>query len=672
MSDLKSKLEPGFDSMDYTNLWGREFTLTGSHLGDHKDFEKGLPNGLFYKQYTGIGATRCELEAERHSIIVFPYIKLAWEKYENYSSFFVGTRPDGVKVTEEDIANEILNKGHNEFFKFCVVANSIEKVIEGIKLGGMDPYKDFFLVLDEVEVLQLQSGLRDSLPICMEYFLKFEKKCMVSATMIKFNNKEINQLDAYTVDLSWDNTKEIEILRYDVDPHIAVANELVTQLNEEKVNERKEKVFIGLNSTKGINEMISIFEQAGHTDIAVLCSDTSKDSFDSKYTKEILNKKLPSRINLATNAYWSGIDIEELYHPYAISLNTRLHHFFTIENLIQFIGRCRKSKNYPVKLILPSEIRSDFTISAVNAEKRLKDLEYFISSIDIKIESKKDQKTIKQALSESKGGLIYKSIDGTPKPNWLLGDFETYRESVVRKLKNNGKGYLTELRGGYFKVIKYETKEIDVKLLPESGEIIQEKKLDVFLTHLNENYSDFRLLAQIEKFWSEEIRVAAFWYLFGRKLFKEEAEAKKLAQKLVENSKNCVLISKVLLEGIRFYTYHHSEYLKFEAGLLGGQKGFYTGKKFIEAISPWQKHFPITFKSSKNGSFFLRYFYDLEPKNSGGVNRFNMKKDGGISPFFADFKYCIAVMVNLCAEPKPSFKLSKENMSAKYLVNFEF
>lgn len=31
MSDLKSKPEPGFDSMDYNDLWSREFPLTGRY-----------------------------------------------------------------------------------------------------------------------------------------------------------------------------------------------------------------------------------------------------------------------------------------------------------------------------------------------------------------------------------------------------------------------------------------------------------------------------------------------------------------------------------------------------------------------------------------------------------------------------------------------------------------
>lgn len=668
--DLKKK-----ESTHFWNLIEKEFTLNSRHLSDIKEMSDGLPNGVFYKRYTGIGATRCELEANRHSILVFPYIKLALEKAQNYGAFYVGSNPNNSKsaekITPEDISSAIRNRAKPGFLKFCVVADSIEKVIKGIELSGMNPYKDFMLVLDEVEVLQLQSGLRDSLPVCMEYFLKFENKCLVSATMIKFNNAEINKLDSYSVELGWDNTKEIEVYRYEVDPHIALANELVDQFNEEKKGNRKEKVFIGLNSTNGIKEMISIFEQAGYDDIAVLCSENSSDNFDPKYTKEITGKVLPSRINLATSAYWSGIDIEELYIPYAVSLNTRLHHLFTIENLIQFSGRCRKPKNYPVKLLLPSDIKSDFSLDAISAEKRLKDLEDFISSIEVKIESKKDQKAIKLALSKSKGGLIYKSIDGSPKPNWLLGDFEAYRANVIRKLKDNGNDFLTEV-GEYFKITKSEIKEVEMEIHPESAEIMQEKKLDIFLSHLNENYSDFRLIAQIEKFWSEEIRVAAFWYLFGRKLFKDEDEALKLAKRLVENKKKCVLISKILLEGIRFYSYHQSDYKGFEASLIGNQKGFYDGDSFNQHIKHWSKHFPETIKSSTNSSFFLKYFFEIEPKKSGGKNRFNMKPFGGISPFFNRSNYCKKVLDSLGTEPKPSQKLSKMNFSAKYIINYQF
>lgn len=662
------------ESTHFWNLIKNEFTLNSRHLSDIKEMSEGLPDGIFYKRYTGLGATYCELKAERNSILVFPFIKLAWEKHQNYDSFYVGTRPDGAKITEDEIADFIKVNPEGQPIKFCVVAESIDKVIDGIKKAGMDPFSEFFLVLDEVEILQTQVGLRKNLPVCFEYFLEFKKKCLVSATMIQFTSKEISKLDTYTVDVTYEIKNPLKIQRYKGEPHLSLANELVKQIENGEINSTK--ILIGINSTKAISQMISIFEKAGITDLSVLCGDGSQDNFEKKYTsKRIVKKELQAQINFATSAYWNGIDIEERFIPYAISLNTRFHHQFTYENIIQFIGRCRKPKNYPATLILPESIREDFNIDPIKAVDRVNDLNHLIQNIEENIRSKNDREVINKALTDSSEGLIFKSIkNGKPKVNELLGDFELYREQTIERLAENGKLLIKNLKS-YFHLQDLGLSEIQLEVEPDSNEVLLEKKLINFLSQLDEEYSDFKLIDHIEKHWVPSIKVAAFWFLFGRKVLKDEKKGKDLAEKISQDKKYSIFISNILLDGIRFYTYHQAEFNRFIGSLKGNRKGKMKGDAFINYSQKWKYHFPHIFNSDKSlsrkGSSFLKYFFELEPKKTGGKDNFDLNMPGGPKPFFFYSKYGLKVMENLGKENKPETKLSKKNLSAKFVINYE-
>lgn len=665
--------EDGIEEKDWKDLMNKTFYLSGEHLDSIKELKNGLPNGIFYKYHTGLGATYTEFKANRNSIIVFPYIKLAWEKHQKYDSFYVGTRPSKEKVTEEEIADFIKEQEKGKNIKFCVVAESIEKVINGIIKAGQDPFKDYFLVLDEIEILQMQSGLRKSLPICFEYFLKFDNKCLVTATMLKFSNPEILKLDKYFIEVLYDKKQPLDVIRFKGEPHISLANKIIEDLQNPEYHKENYKILIGLNSTKAILQVISVFEKAGITDIAVLCGDSSLHNFDKSNTKEISKDGiLPSVINIATSAYWNGIDINERFIGYAVTLNSEFHHRFSIENLIQFNGRCRKKKNYPTTLILPETLDFPKEKEVVSTQKRYEDFQNLLEYIDTNIESKLDKKNIQTALIESKGQLFYKNIKGKIEPNYLYFDFELYKEKTLNLFENNGDGFLNELIH-HFDIDKKGVVTQSINFEADDDKIILEQKLPNFLSQLDENYSPFRLIDHIEKHWLSSIRVAAFWYLFGRKFFKDEKRAKELAVKFSENDKDCISISNCVLDGIRLAIYHNYEFMQFKELTVKGtnRKSNITGKEFTEAILPLKNHFPHIFTGkqiSKNGSNFLKYFFNLEPKNIGGVNRFKIKSENDLIPFFADSKYALAVIESLNKNPKSKGGISKGHHNPEQVI----
>lgn len=654
---------------------GLEFQNKIYIKGDNLDLPEGLPNGLLYKFYTGIGATYAEFHAKRNSLIVFPYIKLAWEKHLKYDSFFVGTKPDKKKIKEEDITDYLKQHEKGKNVKFCVVAESIEKVINGIKQAGQDPYKDYFLVLDEIEILQMQSGLRDSLSKCFDCFLEFDKKCLVSATMLSFSNPKILSLDRYFVEVHYDKKQPLDIIRFEGgEPHISLVNKIIDDLKSPEYLKEESKILIGLNSTKAILQVISVFEKAGIKDISVLCGIGSRHNFHESNLKEISKDGfLPSKINIATSAYWNGIDINERFFGYAVTLNSEFHHRFSIENLVQFVGRCRKKRNYKTTLVLPETLDFPKEKEVISTQKRYEDFQNLLKYIDKSIESKIDKKKIQSALVESKDQLFFKNLKGKIEPNYLYFDFEVYKEKTLKLFEDNGEGFLNELNY-HFNIDNKGVISQSINFESDDEKTILEQKLPNFLSQLNKSYSNFSLIEHIEKHWLSSVKVAAFWYLFGRIFFNDEVKAKELAVKFSKNESDCISISNCILDGIRFFIYHKTEYLEFKSMILNAKnrKSNISGKGFISAIMPFKHHFPNLFSGnqiSKNGSNFLEYFYQLELNIvKGDVKKFKIIQESALKPFFVDSKYAMSVINNLSKGRKSQFGVSKKEHRAEHII----
>lgn len=597
--------------------------------GEYLELEEGLPNGLLYKYYTGLGATYSEFKSNRHSIIVFPYRILALEKAKKYRACYVGTKDNEKGTTPEEIISFIKEKQKDgSSIKFAVVAESLRKVIEAIKKAGQNPYDDYFLVLDEVEVLQFHSKFRNQLPLCMDYLLEFKKKCMVSATMLEFSRMEINELDKYYVELSYVKKPKMHVIRTKDEPHIVLANRLLEKIKTN--NLERTKAFVGINSIDGIRQIISIFEKAGMTDIAVLCSDSSKKSFERKYTsKGIINGKFQAKVNIATSAYWSGIDIEEHYIPYAVCIDTKLHHFFSVENLIQFQGRCRKFMNNPIRLIIPNRVKlSNFKLDPISIKTRIKELEEFLKKIEEDFSSSNDKSFIKKDLARGGSGLYYEGLKkGIPLVNWLLADLELHKEKLVEKLRNNASGLIEEL-AERFEIIS-DSEDVDgIDIKPDEGDILLEKNYDIFLSHLTPFQSTSFLIRNILESKSKQIKTAAYWYLFGLNAFKNHKESKALVELISSNANNCSIYSSAMAEIVRFYLDNPNLYKEFLKHIIERrpQKGVGKNKlsqnDLVEVLQGNKKHFPSFFKNdqsqnikSKKAKAILEYFFQISPEN---------------------------------------------------------
>lgn len=617
---------------------------------DYFDFSKGLPNGILNKRYPGTGATYSEFMAKNGgSIIVFPFRKLAQEKAAIYekkgcSTFYVGTDSNEKPLKKSNI-KKWFKANRNSNPKFSVVADSIQKLVEVLEGEDCDPYTEFKLVLDEVELLQMQSGFRGKLPLCFDYFKKFHKKCLVSATLLEFSDKNINLLPIINLEIVSNflneegihepiQKKNLQLRRFEKDePHIGIANQIADHFQKKKPSENTIKFFIGLNSIQGIKDMLEVFEERGIPSISVLVSRDSRENFLPNYTiKEIENGVLPSSINISSCINWSGIDIDEIIHSVAISLNTKIHHSFGVENLVQFFGRSRISsiKNTFTLALGPSPEINHREIS-VSMEERQQQLRNLLDYVEENIVEKKDKFEIFKALAKTESSLIYENAAGNPAINWLLEDLEKYQNQIIDDYKDYTKGLLARLNDRFsVQEFPYDS-EFEVR--PEAKSDL-EKVIETyqnFIGNLNDTYPDNLLSSKFKNDKTpKRIRAAAFWFYFGRKVGFTSENAKKIAIQF-SNSSRSYQESDIIITALRVFIRHNAAFLELAKAIEKTKTTHNntTSNKVLTVIKANQtlishfKKFLYVKSADQNIAVLLRHFFGLE--NNTDKSKFLLK-----------------------------------------------
>ena len=160
-----------------------------------------LPYGLVDKKATGIGATTLEIKSKRDSIIVVPTRKLARQKVDKENkeqgkkTCLYFSSEETTSTTEKEL-NGYLDNTEIEYKKIVVVADSLWKVIKYMKNKiGENVYRDYFLMVDEIDTLQSDGHFRKALEDVIDYYLKFkmQKRCLVSATVKEFSNPDLEK-----------------------------------------------------------------------------------------------------------------------------------------------------------------------------------------------------------------------------------------------------------------------------------------------------------------------------------------------------------------------------------------------------------------------------------------------------------------------------------------------
>ena len=322
-----------------------EFNMEGKkYLGDVLD---SIPFGILNKNRTGVGATTLEIEAKRNSIIVCPNKSLAYSKSKS--------RPDGLlqyvgspigDITSstspkdiEDYIDEINQKisdGEDVYKKFLVVADSLHKVYEVIatKKKSLESY---FLLVDEVDMIQSDATYRPKLEDVIDYYFKFppSNRALVSATIKDFTHDQVQEEPMLVAKY---NDKEERQTPYQV-IHTNNPNLIVAGYIQERHGDG-EKIVIAYNSITDINEIILLLPEELRSRCGVLCSEESKGKVKDYYV-ELVDKKLEKDITFMTCVYFVGVDINEGFQLVSVVNADVPYTLLSLDRLTQIRGRCR-------------------------------------------------------------------------------------------------------------------------------------------------------------------------------------------------------------------------------------------------------------------------------------------------------------------------------------------
>lgn len=363
------------------------------YLKDHKDevwdFSKGLPTGILYKRFTGLGATTCEIVSPRHSILVFPTVCLAKTKCNQTKKRIL---KDNLPIQVLYVGGGIKNSNIKEFIdaisedlyvKFFVVADSLPRVIDML---GSDVYDKYFLMVDEIDTFQIDTSFRTSLEYAIDYFKDFKEKCALTATLIPFSDPDfdVSNIDYWIVQKELEVKPELEI--------IEAKYPLETILDQIKFFIGSgEKIVVALNSITAINRIVKTLLKDGlinSGEVGILCSEASKYKihYDIEWMSVPENGeiKLYPKLVFMTSAYFIGIDILDMYHLIIGSIQYPEHAILQFEKIYQITGRARNGTYSNVLISSPYfEIHKEhFDLEDINSRvSKINDILQYSKSI---------------------------------------------------------------------------------------------------------------------------------------------------------------------------------------------------------------------------------------------------------------------------------------------------
>lgn len=308
-----------------------------------------LPSGMLVKSDTGMGATHFELVSLRHSIVVEPIKVTASNKVrsalknssyqKDRMPFYVGSAlGEMTKPSDADII-EYLDDSLITYKKLICVADSLPRVMRVIDSHEEFNANDFFLLIDEVDSIQMDSSFRKAMEVCLDYYQNqpAEKRAMLTATPLEFSNPMLAREPVTQFNLSATTLKPTTFIKT---PN---GLQCVVDRVAELAQMDRGKIVIVLNHMHSIRLLIEALVQTGieSDDIAVLCSNLSKDEFP-KHHRELTNDLYPTKINFITSAYYSGYDINESFHLICYANYLVKSTMLSPSQIKQIYGRCRK------------------------------------------------------------------------------------------------------------------------------------------------------------------------------------------------------------------------------------------------------------------------------------------------------------------------------------------
>lgn len=450
------------------------------------------PHGLIKKNRTGIGATTLELNSPRNSIIVVPTRALAYEKAasskiegesDKYRVLYVGGDITGFVVPE---ISDYLMDSSIRYKKFIVVADSLPRLL---RIIGKEHYKDYFLMIDEIDSYQYDCSYRPNMENVMDYYFQFpiSHRCLVSATIGEFSNKDI--VEEPIINVQFDNSQSRNVNLIHTDKAEIRLKKLIEEI---ATTNPDDKILIAYNSVKGCATIINSLNDNLKSECAILCS--SKNEEITEYYSDIVEDRLPKRITFMTCTYFVGVDITERFHLITAINVSKPYTILSTDKLQQIAGRCRhpegllsetiiyttKNNNNEMPTGLQEQVLEDAEALATfgNLYSKLKNKfpkSYYFT--DELIEKDFIETTAKRYLGSSPVKLIRKNSDGIFVPSYFNIDFVRIQVDLLGRLYSTSNNLIDALKseGHTVEVNNYiENEDIPLDIRMQTDEDFQE------------------------------------------------------------------------------------------------------------------------------------------------------------------------------------------------------
>ncbi|MCM1356896.1 MAG: hypothetical protein NC212_10890 [Staphylococcus sp.] len=443
-------------NIEYLELYRNEW-LTDALV--RSGYGNTIPsNVILNKTLTGVGATYCEIHAERNSIIIEPNVPVIQCKVDNEELPLMGVYA-GVSLAairnylkREDILYKKILTTPESFYK---VRNEAQKV--GIDIYG----EDWFCLFDECEKITQDHDYRMSISQPISDFFNFRNKAMVSATPLTPSHPQfLEQLfSILQIRPTFDYKKNLALI---------VTNSFKYSLLKrlEEIAD-SECICIFMNKTDSIT---AIIQELDIQDYKIFCSDKSVKKLHGIGIAAQSEISYPfAKYNFFTCRFYSGLDIELLpIEPDIIMLTDLRSASYTmidpLTEAIQIQGRFRKNGNEEVtynSFTHIANVNSNIEIKS-NDELDREIAQYADTYFRLKYEYDSEQDTAKRtALLKDIKGLKYNDlIDNEGNINYFAID-NLHNEERVKSYYISGDSLrLAYESAGYFNVDYHESMQI--------------------------------------------------------------------------------------------------------------------------------------------------------------------------------------------------------------------
>lgn len=395
-------------------------------------------NAIIYKNLTGIGATRLELLAKRHSIIIEPNVPVIIKKCKSHEN--------ALGVYKDVSVNKILkylNNSSIEYKKLIVTPESYIKIMlaSWSSQTSYDLYEEFFVLFDECDKITKDIDYRESIENPLFYFFEHKNRAFISATAVRPSDPRFKEhgFEEISIIPNFKIAKQINL--YTTNNTYELFNNLAKQTTNKK--------FIFFNSTRGIEKIINLLKIKSFS--SIYCSEKALDGISesvSAYAE--IDESTFKTYNFFTCRFFTAVDIIIDYDAdvYIITdLNIAEHSVVDPHSdTIQIIGRFR-NQNCKTNVSIITNFDENLHCKSIeDAEMFLNCAEKMYNTI-FQYERTSTNKSIIELMKLTRKTLPFNDfLDEYGKKNYFLYDNYIYHnrvkyyylaeESIVQEYKN--------------------------------------------------------------------------------------------------------------------------------------------------------------------------------------------------------------------------------------------